>query len=144
MPLLITARVSTKFGQFSEDGLHEWMPFLIFCAKSRKRSQLPLLGWSLSRRWLTLCITMEVERRIAKQETCHYCCVCKSYRGKWKRMIFFYSLFLFLLHRFGADHKIASSWKNMLFCCCCASYSTSNNLLLVARHILTTGLQKCP
>ena len=24
-----------------------------------------------------------------------------------------------------------------------ASYSTSNKLLLVARHILTTGLQKC-
>ena len=25
-----------------------------------------------------------------------------------------------------------------------ASYSMSNDLLLVARHILTTGLQKCP
>ena len=24
-----------------------------------------------------------------------------------------------------------------------ASYSTSNKLLLIARHILTTGLQKC-
>ena len=24
-----------------------------------------------------------------------------------------------------------------------ASYSTSNRLLLVARHIMTTGLQKC-
>ena len=27
--------------------------------------------------------------------------------------------------------------------CFGASYSTSNKLLLVARHILTTGLQKC-
>ena len=41
----------------------------------------------------------------------------------------------------GADQKITSSaWKEMRFG---ASYSTSNKLLLVARHILTTGLQKC-
>ena len=44
------------------------------------------------------------------------------------------------LHRFGADQKIASLWKQNLFW---ASYSTSNNLLLGARHIMTTGLQKC-
>ena len=46
------------------------------------------------------------------------------------------------LRRFLADQKIASSWrkKKKRFG---ASYSTSNKLLLVARHILTTGLQKC-
>ena len=44
------------------------------------------------------------------------------------------------LRRFSADQKIASSWEKMCFG---ASYSTSNKLLLVARHILTTGLQKC-
>ena len=48
---------------------------------------------------------------------------------------------------FSPDQKIAIaiSWKKKKkkkkrFG---ASYSTSNKLLLVARHILTTGLQKC-
>ena len=44
------------------------------------------------------------------------------------------------LRRFLADQKIASSWEKMRFG---ASYSTSNKVLLVARHILTTGFQKC-
>ena len=44
------------------------------------------------------------------------------------------------LRRFLADQKIAISWGGMRFG---ASYSTSKKLLLVARHILTTGLQKC-
>ena len=43
------------------------------------------------------------------------------------------------LNRFLADQKIASSFRKMRFR---ASYSTSNKLLLVARHMLTTGLQK--
>ena len=43
------------------------------------------------------------------------------------------------LRRFLADQKIASSSKK---CVLGASYSTSNKLLLVARHIMTTGLQK--
>ena len=80
---------------------------------------------------------MEVEPRIAKQCKCQYCCSCKNYRGKGmeggeKKVS---------LRRFLADQKIASSWREkMRFR---ASYSTSNKLLLVARHILTTGLQKC-
>ena len=41
---------------------------------------------------------------------------------------------------FLADQKIASLWKKMRFG---AFYSMSNKLLLVARHLLTTGLQKC-
>jgi len=40
-----------------------------------------------------------------------------------------------------ADQKIASSWKKKKHFG--ASYSMSNKLLLVARHILTTGIQKC-
>ena len=45
------------------------------------------------------------------------------------------------LRRFSADQEISSSWgEKMRFG---ASYSMSNRLLLVARHILTTGLQKC-
>ena len=51
-----------------------------------------------------LCITVEVEPRIAKQYKCQYCCSCKNYRGKGmeggKKVS---------LHRFLADQKIASS-----------------------------------
>ena len=78
---------------------------------------------------------MEVEPRIEKQYKCHHCCSCKNYWGKGmeggKKVS---------LRRFLADQKIASSLKKMRFG---ASYSMSSKLLLVARHILTTGLQKC-
>ena len=40
------------------------------------------LGWFLSGRCYTLCITMEVQPRIAKQYKCHHCCSCKNYREK--------------------------------------------------------------
>ena len=43
-------------------------------------SALP--GRFLSRHCFTLCITVEVEPRIAKQYKCQYCCSCKNYRGK--------------------------------------------------------------
>ena len=68
--------------QFSEAGLREWIPFVIFRARSRERSQLPFPGLFLSRRCFTLCIIMEIETRIAKHYKCHYRCVCKDYRGK--------------------------------------------------------------
>ena len=94
----------------------------------------------MSRRCFTLCITREVEPRIAKQYKCHHCCSCKNYRGKGtecggKKV----SLRCFL-----ADQKIrefvrGKKKKKKRFG---ASYSTSNKLLLVARHILTAGLQK--
>ena len=58
-------KIVLPIGQFSQAGLHEWMPFIIFHARSRKRLQLPLPGWFLSRHWFTLCVTMEVEPRIA-------------------------------------------------------------------------------
>ena len=41
-----------------------------------------LLGRFLSRHCFTLCITVEVEPRIAKQHKCHHCCSCKNYWGK--------------------------------------------------------------
>ena len=31
-----------------------------------------------------LCITMEVEPRIVKQDKCQYCCICKNYSEKVK------------------------------------------------------------
>ena len=70
-----------------------------------------------------LCITMEVEPRIAKQY-CHHCCSCKNYWGKGmeggKRVS---------LHRFLADKKIASSWKKCVLgheqqvIACCQTHS---------------------
>ena len=79
---------------------------------------------------------MEVEPRIAKVYKCHHCCSCKNYRGKGmeggKKVS---------LHRFLADQKIAISWNK--YFCFGASSRMSNKLWLVARHILTTGLQKC-
>ena len=79
---------------------------------------------------------MELEPRIAKQNKFHHCCSCKKYRGKGMEGGKNVSL-----RRLGADQKIMSSWvkKNRFG----ASYSTSNKLVLVARHILTTGIQKC-
>ena len=64
--------------RFSEAGLLEWMHFVIF--RARSHSALP--GRFLSRRCFTLCITVEVEPRIAKQYKCQYCCSCKNYCGK--------------------------------------------------------------
>ena len=55
------------------------------CNLSRKKSRevtASLPGQFLSRRCLTLSITMEVEPRIAKQYKCHHCCSCKYYQGK--------------------------------------------------------------
>ena len=82
-----------------------------------------------------VCITMEIEPRIAKQYRCHHCCICKNYQGKVMedgKKVF---------NNFLADQKIASTWKEKDFF---ASYSMSNKFLLLARHTLTTGLQKCP
>ena len=41
-----------------------------------------LLGRFLSRHCFTLCITVEVEPRIAKQYKWQHCCSCKNYQGK--------------------------------------------------------------
>ena len=77
---------------------------------SRKKSRevaVSLLGRFLSRRCFTLCITMEVEPRIAKQYKCHHCCNCKkSVPGKRGG-----GLKKKCLWRFLADQKMASSWE---------------------------------
>ena len=55
------------------------------CNLLRKKSRevtASLLGWFLSRRCFTLCITMEVEPRISKLYKCHHRCSCKNYWGK--------------------------------------------------------------
>ena len=79
------------------------------CNLSRKKSRevaASLPGRFLSRRCFTLCITMKVEHRIAKQYNCHHCCSCKNYRGKGLECGGKVSL-----RRFLADQKIASSWR---------------------------------
>ena len=79
---------------------------------SHKKSQevaVSLTGRFLSRRCFTLCITMEVEPRIAKQYKCLHSCSCKNYRAEGMeggKKVF---LCLFL-----ADQKIASSWKKYI------------------------------
>ena len=77
------------------------------CNLSRKTSRevaASLPGRFLSRRCFTVCITVEVPPRTAKQHKCQYCCNCKNYRGKGmeggKKVS---------LRRFLADQKIASS-----------------------------------
>ena len=53
-----------------------------------------------------LCVTMEIEPRIAKQYKCHHCCSCKNYWGKGIKGRKKVSL-----HQFLADQKIASLWN---------------------------------
>ena len=107
------------------------------CNLLRKKSRevaASLLGQFLSRHCFTLCITLEVEPRIAKKYKCHHCCSCKYYLGKG----------------IEGGRKVTASFlgwpedrefmEKMFFG---VSYITSNKLLLVARHILTMGLPKC-
>ena len=74
-----------------------------------------------------LYITMEVEPRIVKQYKCHHCFRCKNYWGKGMD---------------GEKKKVSLRHKFVEKKHFGASYSSSDKLLLVARHILTTGLQK--
>ena len=98
-----------SIGRFSEAGLHEWMPFIIFRARSCERSQLSLSGWFLSRRCFTLCLTMEVEPTTAKHHKCYQCCSCKKLLGKgdggWNKVS---------LLRFLADRRSRVLGKNVV------------------------------
>ena len=77
---------------------------------------------------------MEVEPRIAKQYKCHYCCICKNYKGK--EMDGGKSVFA-LCPGLPKDRECVGKMRFGAAC------STSNKFLLVARHTLTKGLQKC-
>ena len=97
------------------------------CNLSDKKLQevaASLLGWFLSRRCFTLCITMPVEPRITKQYKCQHCCSCKNYRGTGmeggKRRSVFASFF-----GWPEDREFV---KKMHFG---ASYSTSNKYCLL-------------
>ena len=91
---------------------HQWVLIVIFwlffflCFLFLYIIIASLPGQFLSRHCFTLCITMEVEHRTAKQYKCHHCCSCKNYHGKGIEGGQKVSL-----HRFSADQKIASSWK---------------------------------
>ena len=67
---------------------------------------MSLPGRFLSRRHFMLCITVEVEPRIAKQYKCQYCCSCKKLPwkggGGWGGE-------KVSSHRFLADQEIVSS-----------------------------------
>ena len=92
-------------GWFSEAGLLVNTLCNLLCKKSQEAAA-SLPGQFLSRRCFTLCITMEVEPRIAKQYKFHYCCSCKKYRVKGMEGGNKVSL-----RRYFADQKIAFSWK---------------------------------
>ena len=104
------------------------------CHPSHKKSLPP--GRFLSRRCFTLCITMEVEPRVRKQYKWHHCCSCRNYRGMegGKKVSLPWFFFFF---GWPEDREFVEKMRFGV------SYSTSNKLLLVARHILTTDLQKC-
>ena len=86
--------------------------FIIFGARSPKRSQLPLLGQFLS-------IEIEVEPRIANQYKCHHCCInLQTSQGRGDG-----GLKKVSLPHFSADPKSMSLWKKISFL---ASYSISN------------------
>ena len=74
---------------------------------------------------------MEVEPINVKQYKCDHCCSCKKYREKRVEKSVFAS--------FWGSPEDREFVEKMCFG---ASYSTSNKLLLIARHIMTTGLQK--
>ena len=123
-----------SIGRFSEAGLHKWMPFVIFRARSHKRSQrhfradfwvgiascrvqqwkLSLELWSTTNATTVAVAKSTGERgwRVEKKGLCVNVLLTRRSQIRGKK-------------HFGA------------------SYSTNNNLLLVARHILTMGLQKC-
>ena len=83
-------------------------PLQSFTQKLREVA-LSLPGRFLCRRCFTLCVTMEVEPRIAKRYKCHHCCSCKNYQGKGMEGGKKVSLLHFL-----ADQKITSSWKKCI------------------------------
>ena len=93
-----------------------------------------LLGRFLSRRCFMLSITVKVEPRIAKQYKCHHSCSCKNYQGKGMEGREKCLCIVFWLTR-----RLYFRGKNAFW----GILQHNNKLLLVARHILTTGLQKC-
>ena len=64
-------------GRFSEVGLREWMPCVIFRAWSCERSQHHFQADF----WVGIASHC-VNFRIVKQYKCHHCCSCKNYREK--------------------------------------------------------------
>ena len=111
----VSSRNKCAIGQFTETGLHEWMPFIIFCARSRESSQLPLPGPFLSGHCFTLCIEQwKLNLELRSNTNATTVVFAKITGGKVMEdgeKVF--------LHRFSAGQKIASAWKKRAFCCCC-------------------------
>ena len=127
-----TSALSSLSGEWRYRKFMYYFIIIILRKKSREVTA-SLLGRFLSRHCFTLCITMEVEPKIAKQYKCHHC--YKNYRGKGmeggEKSVFA------LFFGWPEDRDFMEKMHFVVFC------GTSNKLLLVARHILTTGLQKC-
>ena len=68
------------------------------CNLSRRKSRkvaASLPGRFLRRHCFMLCITMEVQPKIAKQYKCRHCCSCKNYRRVGIFVLFFLSFSFF-------------------------------------------------
>ena len=75
----------TCIGRFSEAGLHEWMPFVIFRARNRGEVAASLPGRFLSRRCFTLYITMEVNQELRSSTNATAVAVAKiTVERRWR------------------------------------------------------------
>ena len=122
-----------SIGWFSEAGLHKWMPFVIFHARCRKRSQHHFQAdfWvGVASRYVQWKLNFELWSR-TNATSVAVAKITWEGGGGLKKVS---------LHCFFCWPEDREFVEKMCFG---ASYSTSNKLLLVARHILTTGLQKC-
>ena len=129
-------------GQFREAGLHESVHFVIFCPKSHERWHLPLPGRFLSRRGITLCITMGFEH-ITTNETVQMpelSLFARITGIMWWRMKGKKGL-----RGFPADRKIVSAWKKMNFLASCHPLTIlGRGSALVPRISPSVVVKGCP
>ena len=123
-PLLAEATVEEKMPIYTDWPTQSGMP----------PEQLSLPGQFLSRRWFMLCITIEVELELWSSTNATAVADAKITGERWWRVE---KCVFTLFFGWPENREFA---ERMWFW---ASYSMSNKLLLVARHILTSGLQKC-
>ena len=121
-------------GRFNEAGLHDWMPFVIFHTRCRESSQRHFRADF----WVgvaSYCVQQwKLNQELQSSTNATTVAVAKiTGEGGWR-------VEKKCLCVIFCSPKDCEFMEKVHFG---ASYSTSNKLLLVARHILTTGLQKC-
>ena len=128
--------------QFSEAGLHESVHFVIVRAKSHEGWHLPLPGRFLSRRWITLCITMGFEPRTTNEtvQMPELSLFARITGERWWRM-----KGKKCLRGFPADRKIVSAWKKIHFLASCHALTIlGRGSALVPRISPSVVVRECP